>query len=518
MKNNRLTYVRYAILVSFVVLGALIGSDLALMLYPLRGKVSSQSDYQTFGLLFFFVSLAAMLMIVLIAVLFFRRNSLLSEQASTKEYFQNEHFVYTEMVLTKRLKDKQKHKRLRGVLAALGVKDLNSEILSLYGPEVVREINEIIFNCIYGHFLNRHDYLYAYNVLDDFLIYKDTSDPAGFYAELNELSKEILQKLESVGSLPNAKLLIGAYEIRPYDTVEEIIRRAAFAEKFNSSTRLNDDVVVFTNEMVGQGEGQRDLSHELSRALDEGQFEIFYQPKFDLKNEKFFGAEALVRWNHPVRGLLPPSLFIPYAEQSGSIVDIDRYVFRHVCLDIAKWEKEGKRLLKISVNLSRRSIYDNAMLAYFKQTMDEFKVNPLLIEIELTESVAAKDTIFTAAMIKKIKMMGVSTAIDDFGVGYSSFSALKKIPFDVLKVDKTFIDDIEIDKKARDMVECVIRLGHSLDMSVIAEGVQTDKQVEILRKMGLDSIQGYYYSKPLPCFDYERLLENNAFEKRKVGA
>jgi EAL domain-containing protein (putative c-di-GMP-specific phosphodiesterase class I) len=272
--------------------------------------------------------------------------------------------------------------------------------------------------------------------------------------------------------------------------------------------------MVFSSDMVGQNESNRDLSYELKRALDEDQLEIYYQPKYDLKSGKFFGAEALIRWKHPIRGVLPPSLFIPFAENSGKIIDIDRYVFRHVCQDIQKWENADNRLLKISVNLSRKSVYDPGLLDYFKATMDEYKVNPLLIEIELTESVAARDTIYVAALLKKFKAMGLSTAIDDFGVGYSSFSSLKKIPFDTLKIDKGFIDDIEIDKKARDMVQCVIDLGHSLEMSVIAEGVQSEAQVGILRKMGLDSIQGFFYSKPLPNYDYVKFLGDNPYEKK----
>jgi EAL domain-containing protein (putative c-di-GMP-specific phosphodiesterase class I) len=137
------------------------------------------------------------------------------------------------------------------------------------------------------------------------------------------------------------------------------------------------------------------------------------------------------------------------------------------------------------------------------------------VDIELTESLAAKDTVFISSIIKKIKAMNFSTSIDDFGVGYSSLASLKKIPFDNLKIDKSFIDDIEVDKKARDMVSCVIELGHNMGMKVLAEGVQTEHQVDILRKLKLDDIQGYYYSKPMPSFEYENFLVKNPFEKER---
>lgn len=512
MRNKKLLFYNWAILISFVFLGFFIGGDLGLLIIPLKnnGQISL-----TFAILFFLDNLFSIGLIVLLAYLFGEKKRILSQQASTKEYFQNEHFVYTETAFIQDLTQKSKRRKLKGVVACVGIKNLNSEILSLYGADAVKEINEIIFRCIYEKWVDKKDYLYAFNILDDFLVYKDTDDSQLFYKELRELSDEIMIRLKEPGNLPACRILLGAYPIAPGDKPEQIVQRAAFAEKFNLSTRLSDEVVVFSNDMIGQNESNRDLSYELKRALDEDQLEIYYQPKYDLKNGKFFGAEALIRWKHPIRGVLPPSLFIPFAENSGKIIDIDRYVFRHVCQDIQKWENADNRLLKISVNLSRKSVYDPGLLDYFKATMDEYKVNPLLIEIELTESVAARDTIYVAALLKKFKAMSLSTAIDDFGVGYSSFSSLKKIPFDTLKIDKGFIDDIEVDKKARDMVQCVIDLGHSLEMSVIAEGVQSEAQVTILRKMGLDSIQGFFYSKPLPNYDYVKFLGENPYEKKK---
>jgi EAL domain-containing protein (putative c-di-GMP-specific phosphodiesterase class I) len=511
MKNKRLVYYNWSILICFVFMGFFIGEDLGLMLTPMRtGTIST-----TFAILFFLDNVFSIGLIVLLAYLFSERKRILTEQASTKEYFQNEHFVYTETAFIQALQRKAKRKKLKGVVACLGIKNLNSEILSLYGADAVKEINEIIFRCIYEKWVEKKDYLYAFNILDDFLIYKETDDPQSFFKELRDLSEQILNHLKEPGNLPACRILLGAYPIAPGDKPEQIVQRATYAEKYNLSTRLSDEIIVFSSDMVGQNETNRDLSYELKRALDEEQLEIYYQPKYDIKTGKFFGAEALIRWKHPIRGVLPPSLFIPFAENSGKIIDIDRYVFRHVCQDIQKWEQNDNRLLKISVNLSRKSVYDPSLIDYYRSTLEEYKVNPLLIEIELTESVAAKDTIYVAALLKKFKSMGLSTAIDDFGVGYSSFSSLKKIPFDTLKIDKGFIDDIEIDKKARDMVQCVIDLGHSLEMSVIAEGVQSEAQVTILRKMGLDSIQGYFFSKPLANYDYVKFLGDNPYEKKK---
>jgi EAL domain-containing protein (putative c-di-GMP-specific phosphodiesterase class I) len=509
MKNKKLKKYKVWIFILFISLGILVGGAVTLLVYALIGHKLTD----VLLILFFADLVVSILVSSILTHLFSARDKALVEQASTNEYFLNDQFVYNETLFKNTLsKLRKKNKDLNGIVACLGVKDLNSDILSLYGSERVKEVNETIFNVIHNHFNDHKHYLYAFNVLDDFLIYSDQSNPEVFYTELGTLSKEISAALSKNGDLPYLTILIGAYPFSPNDEINQIVERASYAEKYNSSTRLSNDVVVFSKDMVKENV-DRDLSYELTKALDEGQFDIYYQPKFDLKANKFYGAEALIRWNHPLRGLLPPSLFIPFCEQSGKIMDLDRYVFRHVCQDIANWEKDKKRLLRISVNLSRRSVYDPSILDFFAKTMAEYKVNPLLIDIELTESVASKNVVFTASVIKKIKAMGMTTSIDDFGVGYSSFSALKKIPFDTLKIDKTFVDDIEIDKKARDLVECVIRIGHSLDMIVIAEGVQSEKQVEILRKLGLNAIQGFYYSPALGNYDFHKFLDKNAYEK-----
>ena len=325
MRNNKLSFYNWAILISFVFLGFFIGGDLGLLLT----RISKGTITTTFAVLFFVDNVLSISTIVLISYLLSERKRIRSEQASTKEYFQNEHFVYTETSFISALTSKMKRKKLRGVVACLGIKNLNSEILSLYGADAVKEINEIIFRCIYERWVDQKEYLYAFNILDDFLIYKETDDPQSFYKELRELSEQIIKALKEPGNLPACRILLGAYPIAPGDKPEQIVQRAAYAEKYNLSIRLSDEVVVFSNDMVGQNETNRDLSYELKRAIDDGQLEIYYQPKYDLKGAKFFGAEALIRWKHPIRGVLPPSLFIPFAENSGKIIDIDRYVFRH---------------------------------------------------------------------------------------------------------------------------------------------------------------------------------------------
>jgi EAL domain-containing protein (putative c-di-GMP-specific phosphodiesterase class I) len=515
MTNHRIKTLKIWIFACFVVLGFFFGFNVVLVIYPILGS----SIDMTYAFLFFANNLLELGLLIVVFLLLRTLDSLKLQQVSTREFFLNENFVFNETVFKNQVARRlRRHKdRKYGVVAVLNVKDLNSEILTLYGADEVKEINEIIFNVLRTAITDWKKYVFAFSLLDSFLIYKDTDDAESFYSELRAISEEIQKKVRDNGTLPAITILIGAYRVQPNDMVDQAIQRASYASKYNVTTRFSSDVMAFSPDLMGESDNERDLSYELLRAIDEGQLEIYYQPKFDLKNKRFYGAEALIRWNHPSRGILPPALFIPFAEESGSIVDIDHYVFRHVCQDISRWGKDKKRLLKISANLSRKTVYDPTLLAFFDKTIKEYNVNPLLLNMELTESLAARDTIFLSTVIRQIKAMGISTSIDDFGVGYSSFSSLKKIPFDILKIDKSFIDDIEVDKKSRDLVECVINLGHALSMSVIAEGVQTEKQVEILRKMNLDAIQGFYYSKALSNFDYQKFLEANPFEKKKDG-
>lgn len=307
--------------------------------------------------------------------------------------------------------------------------------------------------------------------------------------------------------------MIGANIIKNDQTVYEAIEYANTAASFDAGMRLSGDIKLFDPHMLDTRDFEREKSLEIDQALEKKQFLIYYQAKWNLHENRYYGAEALIRWRHPRRGYLPPSSFIPYAEASGKIVNIDHYVFEAVCQDLARWKKEKRRPLVISVNLSRRTIYDPGLINFFAETIKKYNVDPKSIEIELTESLAAQDTAFISFVIRKIKSLGFSTSIDDFGIGYSSLSAIKNIDFDVLKLDKSFIDDVEVDKTSESLVASIISLVHGLKMFVIAEGVENPTQVNILSKHNLDAIQGYYFAKPLEVNEFEALLDHNKFEE-----
>ena len=228
---------------------------------------------------------------------------------------------------------------------------------------------------------------------------------------------------------------------------------------------------------------------------------VYYQPKFNLKQRRFISSEALIRWNSPERGLLSPMKFINKAEKSGLIHKLDMYVLETVCKDLAETKRKGLRLLPVSINFSIYEFYGPNFVDGLFEMIDHYNVDPHLIELEVTESTTGVNQFLSISILKRIRERGIRILMDDFGVGYSNFSNLRNLPFDVLKVDKSLVDDIVVDQ---------------IGMEVIAEGVDNEKQVEILKECNLDTIQGYYYSRPIPKADYMKLLKSNPFEKKEM--
>jgi EAL domain-containing protein (putative c-di-GMP-specific phosphodiesterase class I) len=514
MSERKLRFYNVWILLLFALLGLALGGAISLLVLSLKNL----GDPVALAALSFLDYLLSLVLVAFLVALFSLRKRFLDELASLSEMFGSPRFVYTRANLEGKLASLKARGRLEGVVVALNPRDLYGDLRQMYGSEAVRSINRIIMAELLHVFADRDDCLVAFSPLDGFFVYENTLDNRAFYSEMSSVSEAIKKNLRADGALPALKILMGSYVLMPTDEPSYALSMALLAENFHSSGRLTDEVVEYHDDMVERSNLLQDLSKDIERGLAKEEFRIFYQPKYLLKKKCFYGAEALIRWEHPEKGLLPPGLFIPYAENSGRIVDIDRYVFKHVCADLAEWKSKKTPLLVISVNLSRKTVYAPGILEYFKQTIAQYGVDPSYLEIELTESIAARDSIYIADLIKKLRELGFRTAIDDFGVGYSSFSSLKKIPFDTLKIDKAFVDDLEVSEEARSMVRFVIALGHSLGMDVIAEGVQSAPQVEILKALKLDSIQGYYFAHPMSVYDYIRFLSvHPVLKKKKEG-
>lgn len=378
---------------------------------------------------------------------------------------------------------------------------------------VLHQINLLVSEELKKQF-GEEEIAYGISERNDFFVYAEAK--GGNINEMKDrfarFASSLIGAIDARNDLPSVIVLFGAAKGKLNENAAITLAHSEFALSFNVGTRLSGSMEIYSQAIVKENEGRKSLDEEIARALKRHELQIYYQGKWDLKKGCFYGAEALIRWKHPKRGILPPSSFIPYCENSGRIVEIDHYVFETVCKDIAKWRSEGRRKIAVSINLSRRSVYDPSLLSFLEKTCEDNHVFPKEIDIELTESLAAQNVVFISAIIRRIKALGFGTSMDDFGIGYSSLSSLKNIPFSVLKIDKSFIDDIEIDSKSRSMVRSIIELVHALGMKTIAEGVETADQVRILQSLGLDAIQGFYFSRPLERARFEAFLESNIFE------
>lgn len=253
---------------------------------------------------------------------------------------------------------------------------------------------------------------------------------------------------------------------------------------------------------------EKEIDNAMEKALENEEFLVYFQPKIDIVTNKVAGAEALIRWNSSTLGFMTPNKFIPYFEKTGFIVKLDEFVFEKVCQQLQVWIKQGIKPVPISVNLSKRDLYDNNYLERYKKIQERYQVPSHLLEIEFTETLFFENLELLKHSIDEVHDAGYLCSIDDFGSGYSSLSLLKEIPVDILKLDKSFFDNMD-NSRADKVVEHVIALAKDLDIATIAEGIETVIQVERLKKMKCDLIQGYVYYKPMSIGDFNKIVENN---------
>lgn len=270
---------------------------------------------------------------------------------------------------------------------------------------------------------------------------------------------------------------------------------------------LHCNTVVFYNDAL-----HKELLHEkalensIASSLERNEFIVHLQPKIDLQTKDIVGAEALVRWQHNVDGLLNPDQFIPLFESNGFILDLDFYVYRKVCQLLRRWINEEKRLVPISVNVSRVHISNKEFSSSFKEIVDAYDIPTNLIELELTENIFLKNVADAFTMIGDLKEMGFSISIDDFGSGYSSLNLLKDLPVDILKLDKGFFKAEGLSEKDKFVVSGIINIAKNLNLQVLSEGVETDEQSDFLRNSKCDMAQGYLFARPMPIVEFEALL------------
>jgi diguanylate cyclase (GGDEF)-like protein len=249
-----------------------------------------------------------------------------------------------------------------------------------------------------------------------------------------------------------------------------------------------------------------DLEALLRHGVERNQFALQYQPRVDLASGTVIGVEALVRWRHPVLGLVPPARFIPLAEETGLIDDLDMWVLDVACARAATWRAQGLPPLRVSVNLSARQFQQAGLAQRVRAALERSSLPPACLEIEITESTVMRDTGEATSVLRSLKALGVALSIDDFGTGYSSLSYLKRFPIDVLKIDRSFVSDVTTDPNDAAIACAIIALAHTLNLEAVAEGVETAEQAAFLRENGCDEIQGYYFSPPVWPEQIERMF------------
>lgn len=248
------------------------------------------------------------------------------------------------------------------------------------------------------------------------------------------------------------------------------------------------------------------VEYYLRKALENNEFMLHYQPKINLSTNRIVGVEALIRWNNTELGMVQPDKFIPVAEETGLIIPIGDWVIRKACEQLTDWKEKGLDEFTISVNLSIRQFYKPNFISQVKKIIDETGINPSLLELEVTESMTM-DVEIAKKILDELKELGVKVSIDDFGTGYCSFNYLKHFPFDYVKIDRSFVNDITHNLQSETLVKIIFLMAKTIGFKVVAEGAETKEQIDILKKLNCDEVQGYFFSKPLPQLEFERFFE-----------
>ena len=324
---------------------------------------------------------------------------------------------------------------------------------------------------------------------------------------------ELIQKLDArTGSFKNVKLQMsyGVYTVEDKGMeLRQMEDRAAMARKAAKNNILGN--ILFYKEQFKESLYNRKFIEEnMQAAITERQFMMYLQPKYSIAKNEIIGAEALVRWKHPKRGMIYPDQFIPIVEENGFIRKVDYYIWGEACRFIKRCENVGIDTCPISVNVSRIHLRDNECIRVLEDIIQENAIPKTLLELEITETVDDHQVSMKAFELKE---EGYTLLMDDFGSGYSSLNILLETPFDVIKLDKKFMENMMLSSKGRLILEQVVSMANKLGLGLLAEGVETKEQVELLQSIGCDQVQGYYYAKPMPAEDFFELLMK---QKEKV--
>jgi diguanylate cyclase (GGDEF)-like protein/PAS domain S-box-containing protein len=333
--------------------------------------------------------------------------------------------------------------------------------------------------------------------------------------EATTVAQKLQAALEAPFAIGGHDLRVGAsigISVYPQDgaDAETLLRMADIAmQRAKEHVENPDHSVAFYRLDMNQGMQQRmQIESGLRHALGHGELLLHYQPKFEIGTGRLVGAEALVRWAHPQRGMIPPVDFIPLAETTGLIVQVGEWVLEEACAQAAIWQRAGLPPFRLAVNVSARE-FTSSLPGRVADTLQRYRLDASWLELEITESTLMHDIDYVIGIMDRISALGVALSLDDFGTGYSSLSYLKRFPIDTLKIDRSFTTGIPEDTSDCAIASTIISMGRKLGHRVIAEGVETLAQIEFLRQAGCDEVQGYLYGKPMAAYEFEKALREN---------
>ena len=318
-----------------------------------------------------------------------------------------------------------------------------------------------------------------------------------FFEKLSYLEEDPYYKIYyKCGLVPMQRAMLSGNRVADFAKMAQAL----------ATNQKQTEIIIYTDKMHDDLSWGNYIKAYVETAIEQDEFVVYLQPKFDIAKETIKGAEALIRWNYKNREFLPPYRFIPFFEKDGSIAKIDDIVLEKVCQALAKWKKEGKALYPISVNLSRSRLDNEKLIDNLTGIIDQYGVDHSLIDFELTESATYDNTEHMLSVLEELRSRGFKISMDDFGTGYSSLSLLTRMPIDTLKIDKSFVDNVATENERREdiiVIRHIITLAKELGFVCLAEGAESKKQVDRLRELGCEIIQGYYYSKPIPISEYD---------------
>lgn len=367
------------------------------------------------------------------------------------------------------------------------------------GNQILRQIHKIIDDEL------RWDEVSGRIMADNFGVLMRYHSLPKLDQRLYRISKQLSELTDEQGNSYGIILYFGVYVVEEDETnISVMLEHANLARKKISPSHLVPMGIYDVKESQRLGRDKA-LEMKMHNALEQGHFVPFLQPKYELEGESIAGAEALVRWIDPEEGMIYPNEFIPLFESNGFIVELDLYMFEEVCKLVERWNKEGHPIIPVSVNLSRSHFEIPNFFDYYEYVLKKYDVPPRSIEIELTESLFFNDMESLSVLVQQIHDAGLSCSIDDFGSGYSSLNMLKDVKVDALKLDRVFFESGDNDERGKDIIQSVIQLAQALDLHTISEGVEERKQVEFLKEMHCDLIQGFVFAKPMPVPEFEKL-------------